>query len=92
MKPNECVMKRIALMCLVLGFFLLGACSGPRSISKTEMTTRNYKKFRHRQAPINSLLYAKRWWKPKYKRNALLSFKSKKKQEKKVKKPEYTHE
>jgi len=56
------------------------------------MTTRNYKKFRHRQAPINSLLYAKRYWKPRYKRDALLSLKSKKKAAKKPKKPEYTHE
>ncbi len=79
----------IGFMVLII---LMGACSSSGVITKTEMTQKNYRKSKAKQAPINSLHYAKRYWKPKYKRESLLSFLSKKSVKKPKPKPEYTHE
>ena len=88
----RCVMKNYVLLgfaVILLAF--LGSCASGAVFNKTEMSQKNYKKIKARQAPINSLHYAKRYWKPKYKKDAILSF-SKKPAKKPKPKPEYTHE
>ncbi len=84
--------KYVLIIMLCGGVALFGSCAGSKSLSKTEMTYKNHRKSRAKQAPINSLLYAKRYWKPHYKRDSFLSFLSKKPVKKAKPKPEYTHE
>lgn len=74
-------------------FLILGSCTGNRLSSRTSMTHKNHIKERSKQAPINSTLYAKRYWGPKTKKKSQLSVRSKKRPDRKPQpKPEYTHE
>lgn len=85
-------MRNLVLAGWVLALLLLGSCVQSRGITKTEMTQKNHRKARAKQAPINSLHYAKRYWKPKYKQDSFISFRSKKPAKKPAKKPVYTHD
>lgn len=87
-------MNKVPWWLLVVICIILGSCTASRLSSRTAMTQKNHLRERSKQAPINSTLYAKRYWGPKTsKRKPLLSFRSKKRPERKAQpKPEYTHQ